>query len=284
MNREVALVGFPRLQEQIATRMLAEHELNATHLTQEEAEKQVSKYGLLFFFWPDSGEHKHHFKALQSSSNGSSPPVLIVASAAGKRSAMSVLPDIQDSILSTPLQPHDLSAKLSHFIKVEKPAASVALNADFINPFVEGTVATLKQMAEMVCVRTNLSLSEDAKTSGDISGTIGLSGEAEGFVSVSFRLDLAQKIVGKMLMLEDGEAASEDDMRDGVGEFMNMVAGYAKAQLANTEHSFMLSIPNVISGGPHSVGQPRGLSLFVIDFETDGSEFHVIVCLVPKKK
>lgn len=283
MGKDVALIGFPRLQEQIASRMLADNDLEAKHLSQEEAEKQAGKFELLLFFWPDSGEHKHHFEAIQQSANGTTPPVLIVTSLAGRRVATSLLPDIQDSILTTPLQPHDLQAKLSHFVKIAKPA-SVALNADFINPFVEGTVATLKQMAEMDCVRKNLSLSEDGKTSGDISGTIGLSGEAEGFVSVSFKLDLAQKIVGKMLMLDEGEEASEDDMRDGVGEFMNMVAGYAKAQLADTEHSFMLSIPNVISGGPHSVGQPRGLPVFVIDFETDGSEFHVIVCLVPRKR
>ena len=150
--------------------------------------------------------------------------------------------------------------------------------AERAEPFVSATVETLKQMAGMVCERTGLRLAPDATSTGFYSGTIGLSGKAEGFVSVTFSKDLATNIVCKMLSMTV-EEVTEEDIRDGVGEFMNVVAGAAKAELVNTKHAFSLSIPQVFSGGPHTAAQPRGIPVFVIEFKADGARFDVLVCL-----
>jgi chemotaxis protein CheX len=210
-------------------------------------------------------------------------PVLLVASESGRRQIENDLQqaDVAD-ILVTPLQPHVISRALSQYLGVQKPKPQ-SVDAGYVSPFVEGTVDTMKQMAQLECTRSNLSVKLDGKSSGDISGVMGLSGSAEGFVAVTFKNNLARKIVAKMLMANPPEL-TEDDIRDGVGEFMNMVAGAAKAQLVNTEHGFSLSLPTVIVGGPHSVGQPRGLPVICIEFATEGEKFEVLVCLHPKKK
>jgi chemotaxis protein CheX len=283
MSAEIALVGFPRLQGQIATRMLMEHDVVARFVQPTEAAAQISRFDLTMFFWPDAGGQASSLQAIRTLASQSNRQVLIVTSAVGKRSACEVIGDSEDDILLTPIQLYDLTAKISKRLKLRKKSTSASIDVEFLNPFVEGTIATMKQMANLDCERTGLGLSSDARSRGDISGTIGLSGDAEGFVSISFSDGLARKIIAKMLMMEEGETVADEDIQDGVGEFMNVVAGFAKAKLVNTEHSFMLSIPNVIYGGPHSVSQPRGIPVFSIDFITEGEIFHVLVCLMPRR-
>ena len=283
MSAEIALVGFPRLQGQIAMRMLQAHDVVTQLIPHTVAAKEIENFDLTMFFWPDAGGQTASLKAIRTLADSAHRQLLVVTSAVGKRSLREVYGDSDDDLLMTPIQPYELTAKISSRLKLHKKSRPESVDVAFLNPFVEGTVATMKQMANLECERTGLGLNTDARCKGDISGTIGLSGDAEGFVSVSFSDSLARKIVAKMLMMDEGETVADEDIQDGVGEFMNVVAGFAKAKLVDTEHSFMLSIPNVIYGGPHNVGQPRGIPVFAIDFKTEGEDFHVLVCLMSKK-
>ncbi|MFZ5432553.1 MAG: chemotaxis protein CheX [Calditrichota bacterium] len=284
MSIEVALIDFPRLQEQIASRLLAEHKVTTKSMSHTEAEARLGMYNLALYFWPDkAGEAVERLKKIRSGEN-QSVPIVLVTSEAGKSGAEAILgPEGVADILVTPLQPHIVSRKLSQLLGIQKPQDNFSLDVAWVAPFVEGTVDTLKQMAGMECERTGLAARMDAVAKGDITGTMGLSGSAEGVVSVTFDHNLARKIVCKMLQIEIGEE-TEEDLRDGVGEFMNMVAGQAKAGLAHTEHSFQLSLPQVIVGGSHTVGQIRGMPVIVIEFETEGDRFEVMICLIPRKR
>ncbi|MBL0062167.1 MAG: chemotaxis protein CheX [bacterium] len=281
MSTEVALIGFPRLQEQIATRLLSEHDVHVEHVGHEEAAARLQMFNLALFFWPDGGEvAMQRLKAMKEGLGDHVCPIVIVTSHTGQYTAQHSVGgnDGAEDIMLTPLQPHDVLQKLSKYTGAVKAKDPIAVDADFINPFVSGTVETLKQMAGMNCERTGLRLAPDATSTGFYSGTIGLSGKAEGFVSVTFSKDLATNIVCKMLSMTT-EEVTEEDIRDGVGEFMNVVAGAAKAELVNTKHAFSLSIPQVFSGGPHTAAQPRGIPVFVIEFKADGERFDVLVCL-----
>lgn len=86
----------------------------------------------------------------------------------------------------------------------------------------------------------------------------------------------------KMLSTAEGDV-SEEDVRDAVGEFMKVVAGAAKKELVNSQDSFNLSLPQVFSGGPHVAAQPRGITVFVIEFSADGDPFEVLVAFRRKK-
>lgn len=286
MSLEVALIDFPRLQEQIATRLLAEHDAKVTRITHTEAEARLNLYNLAMFFWPDSGSDlaAERLQRIMAKGKGSSTAVVVVSSELGKRSAEAAKTATGAAdILVTPLQPHVVSRKLADLLGIKKQPSVGRLDVAWVSPFVDATVDTMKQMAGMECVRSGLTLRMDAFTKGEISGTMGLSGIAEGFVSVTFKNNVARKIVCRMLQVNAGEE-SEEDIRDGVGELMNMIAGAAKAQLAATEHAFQLSLPNVIVGGPHTVGQIRGVPVIVIEFTTEGEAFEVMVCLMPRRK
>jgi len=280
MSAEVALIGFPRLQEQIATRLLEEHDVHVERVNHDEAAARLSLFNLALFFWPDGGEAA--VQRLQKMRDEQpNCPIVIVTSHIGQYTAQKEVGQHAEDILLTPLQPHDVSQKLAKYTGAVKQREPVAVDADYVNPFVSATVDTLKQMASMSCERTGLRLSSEATSRGFYSGTIGLSGNAEGFVSVTFSKELATQIVCKMLSMTEAEV-TEDDIRDGVGEFMNVVAGAAKAELVNTKHAFSLSIPQVFSGGPHTVAQPRGIPVFIIEFSADGEHFDVLVCLRQK--
>jgi chemotaxis protein CheX len=285
MSIEVALIDFPRLQEQITTRLLAQHNANVRRVDHNEAAARLNLFDLALFFWPDTGaDAPTRLMQIRSNEEGKDVPIVLVTSESGKRNAEASLGrNSQLEFLVTPLQPQLVAIKLAHILGTTKAEPAAHLDANYVNPFISATLDTLKQMADLECERTGLTVRTEAATMGYISGTMGLSGAAEGFVAITFNDDLARQIVCRMLQMNLGEEKDED-IRDTVGELMNIIAGAAKADLVNTEHSFQLSLPTVIVGGPHSVGQIRGVPVMVIEFSTLGGTFEVMVCLMPKKK
>ncbi|HEY3296910.1 MAG TPA: chemotaxis protein CheX [bacterium] len=286
MSLEVALIDFPRLQEQIATRLLAQHNANVRRVDHNEAAARLDVFDLALFFWPDTGaDAPSRLMQIRANESGKDVPIVLVTSESGRRNAEASLGrNTQLEFLVTPLQPQLVARKLAAMLGSQKEVIQPAhLDAEYVNPFITATLDTLKQMADMDCERTGLSVRTEAATKGHISGTMGLSGAAEGFVAITFNDSLARKVVCRMLQMNPGEEKDED-IRDTVGELMNIIAGAAKADLIHTDHSFMLSLPTVIVGGPHSVGQIRGIPVIVIEFTTQGETFEVMVCLMPKKK
>jgi chemotaxis protein CheX len=281
VSTKVALIDFPRLQEQIATRLLAEHDMNAQRMSYQEAKDQLKEFALALFFWPDGGNDAvERFTMLEKCRNGYNVPFVIVSSEMGRRNAESSIGKKQNiDFLVTPLQSQIVAAKLSGILGEPKKTVSDNghLDVAWVNPFITATLSTLKQMAAMDCQRKNLEIRHDARSRGDISGVMVLSGGVEGFVAITCPGPLARKIVSRMLQVEPGEE-TEEDIMDGIGEVMNMIAGAAKAELVGTKKVFQLNIPNVIIGGPHNLGQPRtGSPVVVITFETEGEELEVLV-------
>lgn len=285
MSVSVVLIDFPRLQEQIASRLLNEFSTDIQRLNYSEAAARLDTFNLALYFWPDmGGDAADRLQQLRSKEENKKVPVVVVASELGKSNAEKAMTaGMAEDVLITPLQPHLVSRKLGALLGVRKESPSTRLDVHYINPFIEATVDTLKQMARMECSRTGLNVKMDGSTKGFISGTMGLSGPAEGFVAVTFNDHLARKIVCRMLQMQPGEE-TEDDIRDAVGELMNMIAGQAKAELVNTDHAFQLSLPTVIVGGPHSVGKVRGTPVVVIEFTTENDRFEVMISLVPRAK
>lgn len=283
MSAEVALIGFPRLHEREATRLLAEHNLRTERVSPDEAAARLSIFSLALFFWPDGGELAvQRLKAMRSSSPDKPCPILIVTSQTGHYSAQKSVGEDADDIMLTPLQSHDVSQKLAKYVGLVDTKESISVDADFINPFVTATLDKMKQMAGTTCERTGLRLSSNATARGYYSGTVDFAGNVDGFVSMTFSKELATKIVSRMRSVTDTEI-SEEDVRTGVGDFVNVVAEAAKAELADSVSLFSLTPPQVFSGGPHTAAQPLGIPVFMIEFSADGDLFDVLVCLRQKK-
>jgi len=151
------------------------------------------------------------------------------------------------------------------------------MNVAFINPFLEATVEVLKTMAFVEPVAGKPYLKKDNLAKGDISGIIGMTGDARGSLALSFSAGAILHIVGNML----GEEIQDinGDIKDAVGELTNMVSGVARKKLEAAGYNITAAIPTVVSGKNHSILHVLGGPSIIIPFETEAGSFVVDVCL-----
>jgi chemotaxis protein CheX len=98
-------------------------------------------------------------------------------------------------------------------------------------------------------------LEKDAAEDWDISGVIGLTGEARGAVVISMKDNLAMKLTG--ILTGKVHQVLYDDVVDAVGELINIIAGNVKQELEDT-FRLVISLPTIITGKEHHVNWPGG--------------------------
>lgn len=152
------------------------------------------------------------------------------------------------------------------------------MDVSFINPFISATVTTFKTMVNIDIKTGNPVLRNDAKHTFDISGVIGLSGEAQGVISLSFPKILALKIVS--ILLGTQVKIVGDEVTDGIGEIVNIVAGHAKQYL--TQYKLSISLPNVVIGNNHLIAVPSGIPTIIVPLTSNLGEFAMEVALKTK--
>ena len=111
----------------------------------------------------------------------------------------------------------------------------------------------------------------------DITGVIGFSGGRQGSILISLSDAIALSAVGGMLGMELEEIDS--DVRDGVAELVNMIAGGAKTKVQEKGFDFELSIPNTVIGANHQITAPASSSRTRMDFGTPSGDFFIEVYL-----
>lgn len=149
------------------------------------------------------------------------------------------------------------------------------MDVSFVNPFIKSTAKTFKTMLATEITTGAPILLADATHTFDVSGVIGLSGEAQGLIALSFPKHMALKIVGALLRTED--EISYDEMVDGIGEIANIVAGLAKQDLG--DFKFSISLPNVVIGSDHKIATQSGVPAVMIPIKTEYGEFAIEVSL-----
>jgi chemotaxis protein CheX len=149
------------------------------------------------------------------------------------------------------------------------------MRAEYINPFVSAVTSVFSTMLNCQVTRGAIYIKTGPEPSHEISGIIGLSGQAAGTVVLSLNRQTALSAAETLL----GEPQTEinADVKDAIGELANMVAGGAKAQLA--QFNMSLTIPTVVTG-QFSVGFPSKTSPICIPFETPWGALTVEVGLV----
>jgi chemotaxis protein CheX len=106
------------------------------------------------------------------------------------------------------------------------------LDANFINPFISGTVSTLKIQCSVDAHAGTAFLKSKTspKLKTDIAGLIGITSEAfRGNIAICFPEKTFLGIMSQMLGEEFTEINNE--VEDGAGELMNIIFGTAKKVL-----------------------------------------------------
>ena len=125
----------------------------------------------------------------------------------------------------------------------------------YIQPFIDVTKSTFKDFvgAELIVDRPYIQ-QKDKANEWDISGLIGLSGEARGAVSIGMKSALAIKLTD--MLTSTRHSSIDEEVVDAIGEIVNIIAGNAKKGL---EEAFRLviSLPTIVKGAGHQIQWPH---------------------------
>ncbi len=140
-------------------------------------------------------------------------------------------------------------------------------------------------------IMSSVSLKENEsfviKDERHITASIGFAGEWDGFISVQCGSSLAYILASQMLYT-DADSLDESEMRDALGEIVNMVGGKFKASFAETYNqgieAFKMSVPSVITGKNYEVYAVGSDSILEIVFHTHEKQFLAELALkqIPK--
>ena len=109
----------------------------------------------------------------------------------------------------------------------------------------------------------------------EVSGIIGMSGDMQGMVMLSFPTATARNVIRAFTGMDMD--VNSPDFADAVGELVNMVSGSAKAKFEGKNIS--ISCPSVVLGKGHKVAQPSDALCITIPFECPAGQFSVEIAI-----
>ena len=151
------------------------------------------------------------------------------------------------------------------------------MDVALINPFIDATLHVLKTMGTTDAKPGKPYLKKDQQAKGDVSAVIGLTGESNGTISISFPEQSIVAVVSRMF----GEPISNlnGDMTDAVGEIANMISGQARQKLEVMGRILHGSIPSVIVGKNHQIRHITSHPVIAVPFETENGGFTIEICI-----
>jgi len=150
------------------------------------------------------------------------------------------------------------------------------MDTRYINPFIEATISVLETMAFVKARAGDTYLKKSLLAAGDVSGLIGVTGDAIGTFSISFSENSILSIVSKMFGEDMGEL--NEEVKDAVGEIANMICGMARQKLEVPGLNLAATIPVVIMGKDHSINHITDQKIVAVPFSTDDGQFAIELC------
>ncbi len=150
------------------------------------------------------------------------------------------------------------------------------MDVRLINPFINATINVLETMAFITVEAGKPYLKRDNVAVGDVTGVLGLTGIANGTISVTFEEECILTVVSNMF----GETMKElnSEIADAVGELTNMISGQARRELEEMGKVFKAAIPSVVTGRDHTIIHYTDGPKIAIPFITKNGEFTIEVC------
>ena len=154
----------------------------------------------------------------------------------------------------------------------------------YIQPFIEGTEEVFRDLCNMETTagRPFFVSKDEFETIWDVSGIIGLSGEANGAVAISLKEETAFKLTtiltGKEYTFVDNEVT------DVLGEIVNIITGNVK-NVFEKKHRIKISMPSIIKGKAHSIVWPSERARIIcIPFTIFGNQEFCLSVAVEQSK
>lgn len=152
------------------------------------------------------------------------------------------------------------------------------MDVSYVNPFITSTLDTFKTMLNVEATPGKPTAKKEPFSIYDVSGIIGLAGDAQGSIAISFPKIVALKVVSALLGTELKVIGPE--LVDGIGEIANIITGNAK-QFFN-DYNLSISLPNVVVGKDHVLSGQKGIPTLVVPFNCPFGKFAIEVSLRTK--
>jgi chemotaxis protein CheX len=146
-----------------------------------------------------------------------------------------------------------------------------------INPFVHGTVEAMKKIAFLDIHPGKAYLKESNAAAGDVSGIIGITGDATGSLAISFTETCICNIVSGLR----GElhTAADREVFDAVREITRMILAVAGTSIEKEGLKVYAALPTVVYGKSHTIEPQLDSPSLTIPFSTEKGAFVVDICL-----
>lgn len=119
------------------------------------------------------------------------------------------------------------------------------MKAEFVNPFLEGTIHVFNQLMQEPVIRGRTSIKKSPAPSHEIAIVFSVTGAASGQIVYSMNAETAYKIAEKLMPGTD-RATIEKEYRDVLGEIGNMITGNALNVFYKTSKEVDPSVPYVM--------------------------------------
>lgn len=149
------------------------------------------------------------------------------------------------------------------------------MRAKYINPFLKASMNLFEDYLGLKVTAGKPFLLEDPQALLEVSGIIGLAGETRGAVVLSFSRETAIHIVS--VFAGQPYQTLTNEVLDGVGELINIIAGNAKKDLL--EYRIEISLPGVITGASYNLRWPEGIPIVSIPMTSDFGNFSINISL-----
>jgi len=125
----------------------------------------------------------------------------------------------------------------------------------YIQPFIDGSEEVFRDLCntEVKAGRAFFVSKDEFESIWDISGIIGLSGDANGAVAISLTEDTAFELTRILTGTE--HTTIDKYVTDAMGEIINIIAGNVK-NIYEKKHRIRITMPSIIKGKAHSIVWP----------------------------
>ena len=116
----------------------------------------------------------------------------------------------------------------------------------YLNPFIIGAKHVFKTMLDIDLTAQPPFMKDDRRTTADVTGVMGFTGDRRGTMSFSMSISGALKIYER-LMCENFDQISPEII-DAVGELTNIISGQARKELEKESLHLTAHVPMVFVG------------------------------------
>jgi chemotaxis protein CheX len=151
------------------------------------------------------------------------------------------------------------------------------MNAEVANEVLRSSIASITHTVFETMLRVPITAASSGRKcfEAPLTAAVYYAGSWKGALVVECSTEQASRWASRLMSLTPPILA--DDVRDGLGELTNMIAGNVKPLLAS---GLGISIPSVVEGNNHKLRIVGACQSEALDFEDEGGPFRITLLKV----